>query len=294
MRRTKEVVILAMLAGVSSVVKSDAPDLLKIHQNNHLNRKTLEKIIQQELQPSRDFAPISSFFDNYFSFKTPSQTAVDSVIKLDYKTYCERGTGLYAGELANRLGRIQTSGDYIYLDCVDAIKIVLNAEMSAAEVRRIFSNSKDSEGNFSTPFMVKYLIKRKGWGVYGCYDENEEKNLKNGVIRDPDLIIGRNKSGRAFYRSGEVVFSLDDLFPSAQADSLFKRLTLERGYAIGFQRDGGHCYVLVQRGLFEVHSNALPLGCASREKEILTAWDFHEGRHYPKSSIYVIAFPPLK
>ena len=92
------------------------------------------------------------------------------------------------------------------------------------------------------------------------------------------------------------MFFLTGIFQKTQADSLLKKLTVERGYAIGFQRDGNNCYTLVQKGMFETHSDAPLLGCKGEETGVtevnIKPLDLHEGRYYARSSVAVFAFPP--
>ncbi len=309
MNKVKQAVLLALLAGISIIAGREISGS-KLQQNNFPAKKTLEKVVEQETAPmltkaTKDFSSFEEYLRYNFSqdtietennknsaYITPSQAAVDSVINADLKSYHETGTGLYVGRPVNHSRGIQISGNYIHIDCVDAIKLVLNAEMPPEEVRKVMVGSRDRDGNFSAPFMIKYLVKKKGWKAYGYYDENEENHLKKGKITNRDLMIGRDRSGKPFYRSGELMFFLEDFFPRAQADSLFKRLTLERGYGFGFQRGGEHCFVDVQRGLFEAHLNTLPLGYESGDAIDLRPWEIHPGRYFANSSIAVFAFPP--
>lgn len=287
MNKLEQATLLFLLVGIPSLAGiENLEDRLSLNNNPNKVFKKENLGRASEKKPSFD-----SYLNQIFQtennqdskFRTPSQVAADLIIELDLTTYEKTGTGIYAGRIVDPKRPIKLSDKHIFVDCVDAFKIVLAAEMPK-EVNKIILNSRDQDGNFSAPFTLEYLVKNKGWEAYGFYGENEK--LKNGVINAPDLTIGKD-----FYKSGKVHFFLKGLFPRTQADFLLKNLTLERGYGLGIQRDGTHCYTLIQGGLFEIHLNTLPLGYESKDP---TPLDLHKGRYYPYSSIAVFAFPPKK
>lgn len=226
---------------------------------------------------------------------TPSQAAVDSIIKADNEVYYQTGKGLYIGrpeKSPKGIRKKDIDKNHLSVDCYNALEIILNAEIPN-EKKEIIKNSKDQDGNFSAPFMVEYLVKNKNWEAYGYYiDHTKYRKLKGKTIRDEDLIIKVDKSEKTFYKAGGAMFPLNDFIPIAQADSLLKELVLERGYALGFQRDGTHCYALVQKGLFEIHVNSFPLGYNLEEGISFRPLDLHWGVYHARSSIAVFAFPP--
>jgi hypothetical protein len=91
--------------------------------------------------------------------------------------------------------------------------------------------------------------------------------------------------------SGGAGFPLRDFVSRNKADSLLRALTNERGFAIGVQRSGDHCYVLVQEGLFEGHLSFPPLGYSLENFTSPGAFELHPGRFYGQSSVAVFAFP---
>ena len=274
---------------LSGLIVSSLNTSLSMH-----NLPPIEIIVTESLKPenNEDIHPLPI---------TPSQAAVDSIIKADNDHYYKTGRGLYVGRpvehIDDTLNLEISRGNLIAVDCYDALKIVLDAELSNREVRNILKNSKNKSGKFSAPFMVQYLVKQKKWEAYGYYDDRIYENFDTQKkIKSDDLVLGINKSGKSFYRSGDVMFFLTGIFQKTQADSLLKKLTVERGYAIGFQRDGNNCYTLVQKGMFETHSDAPLLGYKGEETGVtevnIKPLDLHEGRYYARSSVAVFAFPP--
>lgn len=291
MNKTEQIIFLLLLAtGISAFGGRKIPEINRTQTNYERDEKKLGRLI--------------SVLNDDFSEKkiiikvnlTPSQAAVDSVMAEDFRAYSQTGKGLYIGRPVKHPKGIkpkEIKGKYVSIDCYNALEIVLKAEIPN-KIKSVFAGSKDGDGNFSAPFMVKYLIEKEGWEAYAYYDEKNTfyKNLKRKGIIDEDLIINTNKSGRFFYRSGGVNFLLTNFITKTEAKSLLEKLTFERGYAIGFQRDGTHCYSLVQRGMFEIHLNSFPLGYDLNEEIKLRPLHLHEGEYLANSSVAVFAFPP--
>jgi len=181
--------------------------------------------------------------------------------------------------------------DHKIVDCYDALKLVLKSEMPD-EFKEVVRNSKDNDGNFSATFTIEYLAKHKKWEAFGYYAEQQyEDFIDRKKIIEEDLIMGLDGKGNPFYKAGTAIIPVKEIVPRSLADSLLRQLTIERGYGIGIQRDGIHCYTLVQDGLFEIHSDVLPIGYPNR-KSTLTPIDLHRGKYYATSSLAIFAFPP--
>jgi len=227
---------------------------------------------------------------------TRSQMAVNAMIREDLDHLQKTGFGLYLGKpikTTDYTPELESIKKYHkVVDCSDAWRVVLNAELPHKR-KEIFRNARDQEGNFSAPFAVQYLSQKEQWDVFGIYAEKYYKNFdEKRQIIDEDLAMGFNQKDEAFYSAGggRVKIKLDEIVPLEKADSLLRQLTLERGYGLGFQRDGNHVFALTQEGLFEIHSDAFPLGYKERKSPLIPL-DLHKGRYHARSSIAIFAFP---
>jgi len=267
---------------------------------NHSLERAVESASNALIRTSGifDFSPNSFVLDsgssNYSDpSKTRSQAAVDSVLDADVDCYIKTGKGLYAGRRFLETTGSESSS-FSSVDCVFAPQLIINSEFSPEDAKKIMENSTDADGNFSAPFMIRHLIEKEGWEAYGYYDTKlQELSDDKKIISDRNISVKKDGLG-FFYRAGNATFPLADFFQIRQADSLLKQLTLERGYGLGFQRDGTHCFALVHDGMFEVHLNSYPWGYSLDEKINFRPLDFHRGRYHSRSSVAVFAFPPKK